>query len=129
MERSSPIKLVDVWNVSPELYRCQQSVKEINTILDDAENGILDSYSALCMIDSILAYHNISTHRSVTRITGSTLLSSTRDLSATRDCKSCRIIMPDDVKTDRQELLCYNGERWFKIPISKPPTFCFRKED
>lgn len=123
MRENSPIKLVDVWNTGPELYLCQQAVKEINTILDDAEKGILDSYGAVCMIDSILVYHNVSTHRSVTRITGSTLLSSTRDLSATRDCKSCRIIMPDDVRTDRKELLCYNGETWLKLPISKLPGF------
>lgn len=116
MERNSPIKLVDVWNTSPELYFYKQSVKEINTILDEVEKGILDSYSALCMIDSILVYHNVSTHKPVT---GSTLLNSTRDLSATRDCKSCRIVMPDDIRTDIKELSCYNGETWLRLPVSK----------
>lgn len=116
MERNSPIKLVDVWNTSPELYFYKQSVKEINTILDEVEKGILDSYSALCMIDSILVYHNVSTHKPVT---DSTLLNSTRDLSATRDCKSCRIVMPDDIKTDVKELSCYNGETWLRLPVSK----------
>lgn len=121
MERNSPVKLVDVWNISPALYPYQQSVKEINTILDEAEKGILDSYSALCMIDSVLVYHNISTHRPVTERTDSTFLNSTRDLSAARDCKNCRIVMPDDIRTDIKELSCYNGETWLRLPISKVP--------
>lgn len=121
MKDNSPIRLVDIWNKGPDFYRYEQAIKEINRILDEASKGILDSYSALCMIDSLLVYYSVSTHRTLIKNGEDHLFGSTRDLSSSRDCKGCRLIMPADIKTDRKELLCYNGDKWIKIPISRPP--------
>ena len=121
MDNDDPIKLVDIWNQGPNIFRWKQTVNEINKILDDAANGLLDCYSALGFIDSCLSCHGCSTHKTIVRIGEDCLLNSNRDLSASRDCQRCRIILPADIKTDREQLTCYNGERWIKIPISKPP--------
>lgn len=120
-EESNPIKLVDVWNKGGNQYRWEKTIKGINSILDDAANGLIDAYTAIGFIDNCLVHYDVSTHKTLLRFAGLELLSSPRDLSAARDCQSCRVIIPDGIKINRQELLCYNGERWFKIPISKPP--------